>query len=130
MLTALLEAGADATIADDNGDLPLAAAVRANSPRCVTAVLNSCVAEPSKLLLFANAAGDNSVFLAEQLNVALCKRVLSSAVAAGDHDALASSNAVVTTLLKSLGSSGTPLTSVRHVHDCFARGVVFSDKGK
>ena len=123
-LVALLRAGADVTIANDDGDLPIAEAVRANCPSAVMAILDSCVGDVSRMLLYANKAGDSSVFVAETVNVQLAQaRGQSSA-------SLVDSNAIVTALLKALGSSGTPLTSIRHAHDCFARGVVYADKGK
>ncbi len=121
---------ADASVADAEGCLPLGAAVRGNHPECVAALLAACPSEPSRSILFANVAGESALFTAEQMNIAFAKRVWTPAATSADHDALALSNAVVGALLGALVADGTPLGSIRHAHDCFARGVCYSEKGK
>ena len=130
VLHLLLKHDADTTAADGEGNLPLSLAVRGNHPECVEALLSACHVEPSRIILFANQEGDNALFVAEQMNVVFCKRAWSAGAWPGDHEALALSNAIVQRLLTSLTTDGTPLASVRHVHDCFARGSVYADKGK
>ena len=78
--------------------------------------------------MYANVHGDSSLFLAEQVNVDACRRTWGNEVTPEDYHALQRSNDIVKALLAALVDDGTPLASLKHAHDCFARGLCFSEK--
>ncbi len=94
------------------------------------AILEAPVASKSRMVLFANHGSETALFVAEQANIVLGKAAVAPSKTAADVARSSHSDAIVRLLLAALSNDGVPLASVRHAHECFARGLCFLERSK